>query len=151
MYLTCYSHSNVDVVSAYANLTSLNEALLKAAAEGDLAKFRALMLCVEADINTIDTKTPLQYAAMKGHTAIVELLLGNERINVNLVNEDGNTALHYAAWKGHKNVVELLLGHEQINVNIVNYWGRTPLDTAAGHNHHGIENLIRRFLENGEL
>ena len=139
------------MVSAYANLTSLNEALLKAAAEGDLAKFRALMQCVEADINTIDTKTPLQYAAMKGHTAIAELLLGNERINVNLVNEDGNTALHYAAWKGHKNVVELLLGHEQINVNIVNYWGRTPLDTAAGHNHHGIENLIRRFLENGEL
>ncbi|XP_041379485.1 ankyrin repeat domain-containing protein 50-like [Gigantopelta aegis] len=53
-------------------------------------------------------KTPLHYAAEKGHNAIVEILI-KYKADVNCVDENGTTPLHYAVNRGYTDVVQVLL------------------------------------------
>jgi ankyrin repeat protein len=52
-------------------------------------------------------RTPLHHAARDNRVEVVELLLADERTNVNHVDGDGFTALHRAAKKGNVEVVKL--------------------------------------------
>ena len=70
-----------------------------------------LLLEKGAELETKDNsgRTPLSYAAEKGHEAVVKLLLEK---GAELETKDtsyGQTPLSYAAEKGHEAVVKLLL------------------------------------------
>lgn len=53
-------------------------------------------------------RTPLSYAAERGHEAIVKLLLATRQVNVDAKDSKGHTPLSYAAGNGHESVVKLL-------------------------------------------
>ena len=55
-------------------------------------------------------KTLLHYAAFGGCVEVVSLLLGDPRVDVRAVCEEGSSALHVAAKAGCPEVVKLLLG-----------------------------------------
>ncbi|EHK42208.1 hypothetical protein TRIATDRAFT_302393 [Trichoderma atroviride IMI 206040] len=67
----------------------------------------------QADINSKDTygRTPLLFAARKGHEAVVELLLTTGQANINSKDVFGLTPLSSAAENGHEAVVNLLQGY----------------------------------------
>ena len=60
------------------------------------------------------------FAANKGHTDIVQSLLGYDGLEVNHANNGGETALMRASRSGHIEVVQSLLGYDGINVNHTN-------------------------------
>jgi ankyrin repeat protein len=96
----------------------------------------------EADIRDTDGRTPLSYAAEKGHTEVVELLLA-----IDVVDPDSNnhvrTPLSYAAENGHAEIAKLLLCKDGINVNSeAKKTGQTPLSYAAEKGHEEVVKLL---------
>ncbi len=87
----------------------LGEALLNAAKNGDLAQVQVL-LNEDADVNAKDKnhKTALMWAAVKGHTDVVKLLLDSgASVHIKTM-IGGKTALQYATDKGHTEIIRLL-------------------------------------------
>ena len=74
--------------------------------------------------------TPLQLAARYGNEKIVQLLINDQRVDVNITDKENNTPLHDAAKRGHNRIVVLLLNHPQIKANFKNKEGHTPLISA---------------------
>ena len=97
--------------------------------------------------NIVDTgygRTPLLWAADKGHERIVELLLERKDINPHTADSKyGRTPLVWAAAGGHSGIVKLLLEREGINPNTVRTQpGGTPLWWAAKGGHEGVVNML---------
>ena len=64
---------------------------------------RSLLQTVKIDVNLAKSKsneTPLYAAAHQHNTAIVEMLLQSDDIEINKGDENGQTPLHVAAYKG---------------------------------------------------
>ena len=73
--------------------------------------------------------TPLHSAAMQGHAAVCEVLLGaGADVNVR-TNPQGYAPLHSAAFAGHIAAIRVLLAHGA-DRGLVNYRGERPADTA---------------------
>ncbi|RSL47385.1 hypothetical protein CEP54_013432 [Fusarium duplospermum] len=89
-------------------------------------------------------RTPLSYAAQKGHVDIVMSLL-KAGAHVDAGDEAALTPLAYAARSGHKEVVRCLL-EESINIDKKSRFGKTPLASAALNGHHAVLELL---LEGG--
>ncbi|XP_036355553.1 histone-lysine N-methyltransferase EHMT1-like, partial [Octopus sinensis] len=77
-----------------------------------------------------DGRTPLHFACYLGYLHTVEILLGHNGIDANVVNNDGDTPLHVAVQWKHLQAVELLLSRGS-NVNEKSSDGSTPLHLAA--------------------
>jgi Ankyrin repeats (3 copies) len=60
------------------------------------------------DLQDSYRRTPLSWAAEKGHEAVVKLLLVTEKVDVDSKDSDGQTPLSWAAEGGHEAVVKLL-------------------------------------------
>jgi ankyrin repeat protein len=74
----------------------------------------------------------LTYAASRGSTNLVKILLGCDAIDPNRkYTWRGRTPLHYAAVRGDLQMAEILLDHREINVNSSDSTGHTPLHVAA--------------------
>ncbi len=69
------------------------------------------MLGNGANVNYINAygETALMYAALNGHSEVVNILLENGTAITNYQNYRGETALIFATKNGHRKVVELLL------------------------------------------
>lgn len=65
---------------------------------------------IDLDAQDAGTWTPLHFAADRGHSAVVEILL-NEGANANAKDDMKRTPLHLAAGAGHASVAQLLLAH----------------------------------------
>ncbi|KAH8683989.1 hypothetical protein BGZ61DRAFT_519619 [Ilyonectria robusta] len=74
------------------------------------------------DINCRDShgRTPLSWAAIEGHEAVVKLLLATDKVDIDAGNVDvnvgdycGKTPLSYAAKRGNEDIVKLLLATDQ--------------------------------------
>lgn len=115
------------------------ELLLKFAKEGELNKVK-LALQSGADVNTKDSEdiTPILWAAAKGHTEVVKLLLSTQGIEINTSDKDGMTPLYGAARAGYPNIVRLLLAVPGIDVNAVDKHGASSLYWAAREGHADI-------------
>jgi ankyrin repeat protein len=83
-----------------------------AARNGDLAKVKALLDSNAGLASKRDNykKTPLHFAAIRGHKDVAELLLA-KKANVNARDKYDRTPLHYAIMNGNKDVAELLRRH----------------------------------------
>jgi len=98
---------------------------------------------INPDCSSKSGRTPLSWAAEKGHEGIVKLLLERRDINPNTSDTIyGRTPLLWAAGTGHEEIVKLLLESRNVNPNISSKSGQTPLLWAAETGHEGIVKLL---------
>jgi ankyrin repeat protein len=114
----------------------LHEAIVALLAKGD-----------EPDINDTFGRTPLSYAAERGFSTVVQLLLASGNVNPNLSDSAHQwTPLWYATAEGHEAIVELLLNNAAIEPDLGGIYRRTPLWCAVEKGHVEIATLL---LEKG--
>ncbi|XXG95875.1 hypothetical protein Hte_002147 [Hypoxylon texense] len=93
-------------------------------------------------------RTPLQYAAMRGHKAVFEQLV-KRGANLNVRDARLDTPLYHAFSNGHAHIVRLILASEQVDpnkrmteLNITALWG------AA---HQGHASVVETLLESSRV
>lgn len=96
------------------------------------------------DINCPDNDgcTPLLWAAVEGHKAIVKLLLATGKVDIDAGDKYGRTPLSHAAEHGHKALVKLLLDTGEADVNAVCCFLQTPLFYAVKFGHEAVIKLL---------
>ena len=98
--------------------------------------------CISSNIEIIYGRTPLLWAAERGHEGVVRILLGREDVNLNQAST-GWTPLLLAADGGHEGVVKLLLERASVNPSQADTeYGQTPLSLAAQKGHGGIVKML---------
>ncbi|KAL4933770.1 uncharacterized protein BDV17DRAFT_67832 [Aspergillus undulatus] len=102
-----------------------------------------LELANQVPVDTTDSyqRTPLIYAAVRGHTSTVARLL-DSAADVNFRDSYGGTALHYAALQGSNDVVALLIKNGA-DINSRDIYGGTPLTWAI---EGASEAIVKRIL-----
>jgi len=121
------------------------ETIFDASRDGDVSAVRELL---QADFQLARTadgsgRTPLHYAASRGHVAVAGLLL-DSGADIDATEEDGETPLHFAAWRSETGAGALLI-ERGADLEIRNHWGRTPLLIVARET--GSEEFARLLIE----
>ena len=62
----------------------------------------------------MNDRTPLGWAALKGHEGVAKLLLERENVDPNRLDKYGDTPLSHALKKGHGSIVQLLQARKSI-------------------------------------
>ncbi|KAI9678400.1 MAG: hypothetical protein M1822_008046 [Bathelium mastoideum] len=111
---------------------------------------KLLLSTANIEVNSMnkDGRTPLSWAAERGHEGIIQLLLQRSQVDVNSMDKYGQTPLGWAARRGHQSIVQLLLKTGQVDVNSMDKYGQTPLGWAARRGHQSIVQLL---LEMGRV
>ena len=126
------------------------EDMISAAKAGKCEIVRQLIpfLDVSSDIRDGSGKSPIYFAAEKGDSAMLQLLLEKTRIDPGKADKSGKYPLLKAAENGHDDVVTILLRSKRVNVNCKSdqYHGWTPLACAAMNNHTKV---VRTLLKLG--
>ena len=118
-------------------------ALMLAANANDLASANLL---IEAGASVNRPKwTPLHYAASKGHTAMMRLLIENDAY-VDAESPNGTTPLMMAAYYSSPNAVKLML-EEGADPLLKNQDGQTALDMALVKDKKLSVQYITAFIE----
>jgi ankyrin repeat domain-containing protein 50 len=99
---------------------------------------------VTADsIDMYSHRTPLSWAAERGHDAVVKLLL-MEDVDADSVDRFYiRTPLSWAIIRGHEDIVKLLLATSAVDADSVDRFNRTPLSWAA---YRGNETAVKLLL-----
>ena len=117
--------------------------LLQAAAEGQQEVVQWLLYnCAELNSRDENGQTPLSWAAVNGHEAVVKLLLSRDDVAADSQDKNGQTPLSLAAKNGHEAVVKLLLSRDDVVADSQNEYGRTPLSWAAKKGHEEVVKLL---------
>jgi ankyrin repeat protein len=117
--------------------------LIMAIADSSLKVAQVLIEAKGVNVNFLNQagESALMYAALKGHMALVKLLISKDAD----VNKSGWTPLHYAATHGDEDIVRLLLDqHAFVNAGSPN--GTTPLMMAA---QYGRATTVKLLIEEG--
>lgn len=129
--------------AAIGDIDSLATALYWAARNGeDVFVKEILGTGVRPDSKMIDHQTPLAIAAQLGHFEVVKHLSGDDRVDVNVKDNDLRTPLSIAAGSGHSKIVKLLLTHDHVEVDSTDLNDRTPLFWAVACRHRDIARLL---------
>ena len=117
--------------------------LIMAIAEPSLKVAQVLIEAKGTDLSFLNSagESALMYAALKGHGALVKLLISKDAD----VNKAGWTPLHYAATHGDVEIIRLLLDHHAF-VNAESPNGTTPLMMAA---QYGSPSAVKLLLDEG--
>jgi len=118
-------------------------ALMLAANANDLASAN-LLIEAGASVNRPNW-TPLHYAASKGHTAMMRLLIENDAY-IDAESPNGTTPLMMAAYYASPNAVKLML-EEGSDPLLKNQDGQTALDMALVKDKKLSVQYIRAFIE----
>lgn len=118
-------------------------ALMLAANANDLASAN-LLIEAGASVNRPNW-TPLHYAASKGHTAMMRLLIENDAY-IDAESPNGTTPLMMAAYYASPNAVKLML-EEGADPLLKNQGGQTALDMALVKDKKLSAQYIRAFIE----
>ncbi|RPA76619.1 ankyrin, partial [Ascobolus immersus RN42] len=114
--------------------------LILACEAGHLGVVKILASHPGVDINmTSIYSSPLMGAALKGHSKIVEFLLGLPNIKPELTNAMGRTALSLAGHHGHEDIIKLLITRIQEKPDKD---GRKLISHAAEKGYTGIVRLL---------
>ncbi|KAH8744950.1 nb-arc and ankyrin domain-containing protein [Hyaloscypha finlandica] len=128
-----------------------NTTLLHIAAEHGMVDLLSAALGTLNEIDLIDLiadsidddgRTPLSWAAERGHVATIKLLLATGKVDVDSRDMTNWTPLLYAAWKGHAAIIELLLATGKVDANSKDKQNRAPLFYAAKHGHIDVIKLL---------
>ena len=135
----------------------MDKQLLDAAHGGDLALVE-LALRNGANVEVTDNRTrgtrgiycrtrgtPLHWACLKGHLAVVKYLLTSHGANLEATENDGDTPLHLACEWGHLDVVQELVAHGA-NLEATDDAGKTPLHLAAS---AGNVAIVQELVDRG--
>lgn len=106
---------------------------------GDLRRNNQFLL--KRDSGKIEEQiSPLYLAVSNGNIDIVELLLNQQKIDVNVISiikptyysteKRNSTALHAAVQNKNTEIIKLLLQQKNIDVNVVDESGKKPIDYA---------------------
>jgi len=126
-----------------ATNTADETALMLAAIANDLVSAN-LLIETGASINRPNW-TPLHYAASKGHTAMMRLLIDNDAY-IDAESPNGTTPLMMAAYYASHMAVKLML-EEGADPNLQNQDGQTALDMALSKDKKLSAQYIRVFIE----
>ena len=120
--------------------------LTLAAAQGDLQKVHQLIVAgTSPNLSDESGRPAIGWAALEGHTAIIEELLKAPRIQPNATDAQGNTALILAAQRGHADAVDALI-RAKVNLNVDNRDGMTALMLAA---QNGFLQIVQELVKAG--
>ncbi|KAI3658671.1 hypothetical protein MP638_006735 [Amoeboaphelidium occidentale] len=141
------AQKNSDFMGGFAPMTveTPSVSAYKAAQDGQLNVLRTLL---PENPNLIrskdeDGRTLLHHAVK--HSSVVELLLEQDRCDVEAKDEAGWTPLHIAASTNQEMTVKLLIAKDA-DVNATNDSGVTPLCYACS---KGYKNIVTILLDNG--
>ncbi|KAL4939041.1 hypothetical protein BDV06DRAFT_225432 [Aspergillus oleicola] len=99
-----------------------SSAVLIASSLGVAAVVKLLLETKQVDLDSKDSRygrTPLSWAAEKGHEAVVKLLLETKQVDLDSKDSEyGRTPLSWAARNGHEAVVKLLLETNQHKMGV---------------------------------
>ncbi|CAK9878935.1 unnamed protein product [Sphagnum jensenii] len=133
-----------------ATVNACNPSGLKPWESSDLMLCRPnLILKAPKEVPTAGNLTPLHFAAMDGHSEIVDLLLKWEGIHVAPLDTTGLSPFHYSIQNGHSGVVKLFLEKlENIGepFTFCDEW-LAPLDHSIREGHLEVVKLL---VEKGE-
>lgn len=121
-----------------------DRALIEASKSGNLEQVNLAI----SDWGNVDAKggklmaTPLHYATVHGHSAIIERLLA-KGADVQSRDANGETPMHDAAAFGRVQEAEMLLAQEA-EVNALTPGEQTPLDYAIEANAEKLTSLLRK-------
>ncbi|KAF5966432.1 ankyrin repeat domain-containing protein [Fusarium coicis] len=101
---------------------------------------RADQVGIDIDGEDSDGRTPLWWAAERGHEAVVHLLL-EWSASVEAADKDGRTPLWWASLEGHEAIVRLLLD-QNADTDAAGKNGQTPLWLTALKGHKDIVRLL---------
>ena len=127
----------------WSYMRNINDELRRAAENGDEESLKALLLNPKCDALAKDEEnwTALMYAACRGHTSCVQLLLP---VSDALVKDNyGTTALMLAAGYGHTSCVQLLLPVS--DALAMNKHGKTARSLANEDGHDATASLINAY------
>ncbi|UCG87332.1 MAG: ankyrin repeat domain-containing protein [Gemmatimonadota bacterium] len=107
------------------------QTIIDAAREGDAGRVRELLVSDPelAHATDDDGRTPLHYAASRGHVEVAITLL-ESGAEIDALEQDDETPLHYAAWRSQLETGRLLIA-AGADLEVRNRWGRTPLLIVA--------------------
>jgi ankyrin repeat protein len=141
-----YSKLLIDVLKDFSGREQKSQQLILDAKDGSLARIAITLGQDEIWIDAADKdgRTALHWAALKGHTEIVKILLG-KGAEVNFADKDSQTALNKAAYRGHTEIVKMFLKNGA-EVNFADKDSQTALNKAA---YRGHTEIVKMFLKNG--
>ena len=129
-----------------SSIVNPNKELLAYSKNGNLTGVQFILRhCNGTDVNSIISwkrNTPLISASSNGHREVVQLLLGEEQIDINKQDKHGWSALIHASKNGHTDVVIILLQEKGIDLNIKTYKNNTALLLATREGHSEVARLI---------
>ncbi|PGH14043.1 hypothetical protein AJ79_03313 [Helicocarpus griseus UAMH5409] len=119
-----------------------HDSLFDAIEENNDRAVRALLLANHACTNELDNsgRTPLMYAALKGHVKIVNMLLN--RSPVREKDKNGKTVLHHALFAfNDESMIDSIMGFD-VDINATDNEGSTPLHTCVTFNKLSAARLL---------
>ncbi|XP_071111355.1 serine/threonine-protein phosphatase 6 regulatory ankyrin repeat subunit C-like [Haliotis cracherodii] len=109
--------------------------------ELEVVKYILLQNTVEINSRGYKKRTPMMWAAVKGHKEVVELLV-NKGADASLVDKRGNNILHLACQMGQMEVVKYIVSKVIVDVNAKNKKRETAANIASSQGRGDMKDLL---------